>query len=193
MAVPPNVTQLDIVNQAILYLGNNQAAVTGSYPNFDNSPAGVAAKNLYGPCVQTVMRQYGWDFGRANDTLTASGNTAPFPWSHEYLYPDDGIEIRQVLPASLTDTNNPTPILWTVGNVDVAAVPTKVIWTNEASAKVVYSNFPPPSTWDAGFREAVVRLLASEMAMAVSGKPDTSEKLTESAGAFEGAAETRNG
>lgn len=187
------LTPTDIVNQAINIYGNNQPPVTGVYPNFDNSTAGVAAKNLYGPCVQTVMRQFGWDFGRFVDVLTLSGNTAPEPWAFEYLYPVDGIEIRQVMPAALTDTNDPLPLNWTVGNALVATISTKVIWADEPSAKVVYSNFPPPPVWDPGFREAVVRLLASEMAMATAGKTDTSQKLMESAGAFENAAETRNG
>jgi hypothetical protein len=91
------------------------------------------------------------------------------------------------------DKNNPAPIEWTVANVLVATTPTKVIWSNQITASVVYSNFPPPSVWDVGFREAVVRLLASELAMAIAGKPDTSEKTLESAGAFEGAAEGRPG
>lgn len=186
-------TATDIVNQAIYMIGDNQKPVTGSFPTFDNSVAGVAASILYGPCVQTVMKQYGWDFGRTVATLTASGNTAPLPWSQEYVYPADGLEIRQLLPATLTDLNNPAPIEWTVANVLVTGVPTKVIWTNQASAKVVYSNFPPPNVWDVGFREAVVRLLASELSMAIPGKPDVSEKTLETAGAFESAAEARNG
>lgn len=187
------VTPTDIVNQVIQLYGDNQAPVTGSYPNFDTSVAGVSAKNLYGPCVQTVMRQFGWDFGRFVGPLTLSGNTAPEPWAYEYLYPTDGIEIRQVMPATLTDPNNPAPLNWTVGNTLVSAVPTKVIWADEVNAKVVYSNFPPPTVWDAGFREAVVRLLASEMGMGTAGKTDTAQKLMESAGSFESAAESRNG
>ena len=190
MAAP---SATDIVNQAILYIGDNQKPVTGSYPNFDSSVAGVVASILYAPCVQTVMKQYGWDFGRTVKALTASGNAAPLPWSQEYLYPADGLEIRQLLPPSLSDPNNPAPIEWTIANVLVSAVPTKIIWTNQATASAVYSNFPPPSVWDVGFREAVARLLASEMAMAISGKPDVSEKTLESAGAFEGAGEARNG
>lgn len=186
-------TPTTIVNQAINYYGDNQAEVTGTFPNFDDSTAGVVAKNVYGPVVRTVMRQFGWDFGRTYATLALSGNTAPLPWAFEYIYPADGIEIRQITPGALADTNNPDPTNWTVGNALVAGVPTKVIWAEDASAKVVYSNFPPPPLWDAGFRETVVRLLASVMAAGVAGKTDTVQKLMESAGAFENAAETRNG
>ena len=186
-------TATDIVNQAIQYIGNNQKPVTGTYPNFDTSVAGVAASYLYGPCVQTVMKQYGWDFGRTIAALTVSGNTAPLPWTYEYLYPADGLTVLQLMPPSLTDKNNPAPIEWTVANVGVTGTPTKIIWSNQITASAVYSNFPPPSVWDVGFREAVARLLASELAMAIAGKPDVSEKTLESAGAFEGAAEMRPG
>ena len=40
-------------------------------------------------------------------------------------------------------------------------------------AAAVYNNNPSEDTWDAGFREAVVRMLASELAEAVAGRPDT--------------------
>jgi hypothetical protein len=189
----PTVTPTDIVNQAIQLYGNNQPPVTGSYPNFDTSTAGQAAKNLYGPCVKTVMKQYSWDFSRFVAVLVTSGNTAPIPWALEYLYPDDGIEILQLMPNTLADPNNPTPLNWTVGSALVSAVQTKVLWADQASAQAVYTSFPPPTLWDAGFRETVVRLLASEMAMATAGKTDTSAKLLENAGAFENAAESRNG
>ncbi len=189
----PLVTPTDIVNQAIQLYGNNQSPVTGSYPNFDTSTAGVSAKNLYGPCVKTVMRQYSWDFSRFVAALTLSGGTAPIPWTFEYLYPDDGIEILQLTPDVLADPNNPLPLNWTVGSALVSAVPTKVIWADQSNAQAVYTSFPPPTLWDAGFREAVVRLLASEMGMGTAGKTDTSAKLLENAGAFENAAESRNG
>ncbi len=187
------VTPTEIVNQAIQIYGNNQSPVTGSYPTFDTSVAGVAAKNLYGPCVRTVARQFTWDYARTTADLVLSGNTAPDPWLFEYLYPDDAIEVWQLMPITVSDPDDPSPINWTVGNALVSAVPAKVIWSNEEDARVVYSNFPLPTLWDAGFREAVVRLLASEMAMATAGKTDTGQKLLESAGGFENSAETRNG
>lgn len=187
------VTETDIVNQAIQMIGNNQKPVTGNYPSFDTSPAGVAAAALYQPCVQTIARQFGWDFSRNQATLVATANTPPVEWSHEYVYPTNGIEVRQLGPAAISDPNNPTPIRWVVANVLVGSTPTKVIWTNLASGFAVFTNQPPPTLWDAGFREAVVRLLASEFAMALSGKPDTSRNLLESAQSFEQSGEMRDG
>lgn len=185
------VTSNQIVNQAIQLIGNNQTPVTGNAPNFDTSTAGKAAAFLYGPCIQTVARQFGWDFARNSVALTVTGNTAPFPWTQEYSYPTNGVEVWQLMPASLADPNNPLPVRWSVGNTLVSAVQTKVIWSNLAAARAAYNNNPTESTWDPLFREAVVRLLASEMAMATAGRPETSQNLLESGAAMESLGETR--
>ena len=186
-------TATDVVNQVIAYMGGNQPPVTGSAPNFDNSPAGKAAAVLYAPCVQTVARKFGWDFARKTVTLVATGNTPPYPWAFEYAYPPNGVEVWQIIPGSLPDRNNPIPTNWVVANNIVSGQQARVIQTNVTGAIAVYNNAPNENTWDSLFRETVVRLLASEMAMAIAGKPDSSQGLFESSSAFADLAESRDG
>lgn len=186
-------TSNDVANQALQLMGNNETPVTGQYPNFDSSPAGQALQRLYGPCVATVGREFEWDFARSTKALTLSGNTAPFPWAYEYIYPSDCIELWQVMPPALTDANNPLPINWVVANAVVSAQQTRVIQTNLAAALAVYNNYPNENTWDALFREAVVRLLSSELANAIASRPDTSMQLLQSGAAFESIGEARKG
>lgn len=186
-------TSTDVANEAIQLIGDNQPPVTGVAPNFDTSPAGVALSYLYTPCVQAVARRFGWDFARNTVTLTLTGNTAPFPWQYEYQYPSNGVEIWQLLPPSNPDPNNPLPLNWDVANTVVNSAQTRVIHTNVAGAQAVYNNAPSEATWDSLFRAAVVRLLASELAIALAGKPDTSQMQFEGAQAFETAGETRMG
>ena len=185
-------TSTDIVNEAINLIGDNQAAVTGVAPTFDSSPAGKAASALYYPTVNAVARQHGWDFARNTVVLTSSGNTPPFPWSYEYVYPTNGVQIWQLLPASLTDANNPLPVRWAVGNALVASVQTKVIWSNLASASAYYNNAPGEATWDALFRASVVNLLARGLALAINGKPDTALRMLESTEMFTKLGEMRD-
>lgn len=186
------VTSQDVANQAIQLIGDNQPPIVGNAPSFDNSPAGVALQKLYTPCVNTVARQWGFDFARNTATLALSGNPAPGGWTFEYLYPANGVQVWQLMPTPpFADPNNPLPVNWNVGNAVVSAVQTKVIWSNLANAQAVYNNVPTESTWDALFREAVVRLLASELAMAIAGRPDTASELLQSGAAFETAGEAR--
>lgn len=188
------VTSNDIANQAIELLGDDQPFVTGQAPTFDNSAAGKALQKLYAPCVATVQRQFGWDASRNAVALALTGNTPPMPgWQFEYAYPGNGIEVWQLVPAAaaITDPNNPLPVNWDVGNNVVTGTQTKVIWSNQQAAQAIYNNNPTEAVWDALFREEVARLLASELAMALAGKPDTSQNLLETAGTFGSLGESR--
>jgi hypothetical protein len=181
----------DIANEAIQLIGDNQPTIVSAAPNWDDSAAGKALRAVYASVVATVGRQFGWDMARSRVVLAQSGNIPPAPWSYEYLYPTNGIQIWQLSPPS-PDPNNPLPVNWSVGNVLVNSVQTKVIWTNQALAQAVYNNNPSEAVWDPLFRQSVVRLLASELAMALAGKPDTSQTQLEVGGAFTSLAETRD-
>lgn len=185
------VTSNEIANQAIQLIGDNQPLVTGFAPNFDSSAAGVALSKLYIPVVQTVGRQFAWDMARSTVALSLSGNIAPFPWSFEYLYPPNGIEVWQLHPGNLGDVNNPLPENWSIGNAIITGQQQRVVWTNLANAFATYNNSPNENTWDSLFREAVVRLLASELSTALAGKPDFAQMYLESGSAFETVGEGR--
>lgn len=185
------VTSNDILNRAILLIGDNQESVSGQYPNFDQSAAGQAANELYGSVVQTVARRFGWDFSRNVAALTLTGNAAPLGWSYEYAYPTNGIQVNQLAPQAISDANDPLPQNWTTGYTTVAAVLTKVIWSNLQNAQAIITGQPPEALWDALFTEEVQRLLASELAMALEGKPDTSELALETSETFGQIGQTR--
>lgn len=187
------ITSNAVANQALQLIGDNIAAVQGSAPTFDNSTAGLALQQLYAPCVQTVFKEHAFDFTRNVFTLTLTGNTAPVGFAYEYAYPPAAIEIWQIQPATQSDPNNPLPQNWMIGNVLVSSVQTKVIWSNLANAEAVLNNAPSEATWDVEVREAVVRLLASELAMALFGRPDSAESYLQSGGAFETISEGRSG
>lgn len=182
-----------VANMAIQLVGDNQPAVTGFAPTFDSSPAGVALSFLYTETVQAVQRRFEWDASRRIVALVASGNSGPFlGYPYEFLYPSNGIEIWNLTTAS-ADTNDPLPTNWTVGNTLVSGVQTKVIWTDVASALAVYNNQPTESTWDAGFTESVIRELASKLAMALAGRPETEQSFLQSGEAAIGVAQGRDG
>lgn len=184
----------DVVNQSVWLIGDDYPPVTGSYPNFDGSKPGQAAKILYPLTVRAVARQFGWDFARNLVSLETTGNQAPLGFSYEYTYPGNGVEVWQLMPPQpLADPNNPVPVDWTVGNTLINSVQTKVIWSNQQSAVAAFNNVPDESTWDSIFQQAVVRLLASAMAMALKGKPDVAAAMLDSGAAFESLGETRAG
>ncbi|MDE2020474.1 MAG: hypothetical protein KGJ13_09085 [Patescibacteria group bacterium] len=187
------ITSNDIANQAIQEMGDNQPAVVGEWPSFDTSAAGTALNTFYGPTVETVMRQFEWGFARYTAALVVSGNTAPFPWSYEYKWPTNCIQIWAVIPSSLADSNDPLPTNWVLGNAVVSGIQSRVIHTDLASATAIYNNYPSEDTWDSIFREAVVRLLASVLSLSIAGRPESAQMLLQSGAAFESIGETRVG
>lgn len=174
-------TPADIVNRALQQIAA-QATITGAPPTFDGTPTGIAAGLLYEPMVQMLLRSQDWEFARrASVPLALDGNTAAAPWAFEYAYPADCMRLRSVAPASF-NANDPAPVRWEVGTNTIAGVQSTVILTNQAAAVATYtSSNVTENDWDPMFAEAVVRALASELAMAVGGRPDISrEKLGES-------------
>ncbi len=184
-------TSNTIANEALQLVGDNdQKPVTGEAPTFDNSTAGVALQLLYAPAVAAVARQYEWDFARKVITLVLSGNAAPFPWAFEYSYPPNGIQVWTLMDVA-SDPLYPLPTSFDVGNTLVATQQVKVIHTDLANARAVFNNNPLPDVWDPLFHQAVVRLLASALAMALAGKPDVAQSYLETGGAFETLGEGR--
>lgn len=202
-------TPADIVNQSLQQIAA-QASVSGPNPTFDGTAAGNAAGILYTPCVNLLLRTQDFEFSRKTVGLSGSigvailtnvglallANTgAPilagglsgyltpqYPWQFAYLYPSDCIRIRSVLPATW-DKNDPQAVRWSEVEMNVSGLPTRAIQTNVPSAVLTYtSNAITEDDWSPDFREVVVRTLASELVMALGGRPDLSAKMLQQAG-----------
>jgi hypothetical protein len=178
-------TATSIVNQALQQIAA-QASVTGVNPTFDGSAAGNAAGILYTPTVNLLLRQTDYEFSRNDVALALSGVTAPYPWTYGYLYPADCLKIRMVKPASWNQ-NDPQPVRWTELEQSVSGTITRVIGCSVANAVLTYTTSNvSESEWDSIFQETFVRTLASELAMALGGRPDFSEKMLGIAGGLVG-------
>ena len=177
-------TAATIVNQALQQIAA-QATVSGVNPAFDGSAAGNAAGILYQPAVQLLLRQTDYEFSRMDAALALSP-VIPYPWSYAYLYPSDCLKIRSVKPATW-DLNDPPPVRWTEMEASVGGIPTRIIGCNIIGAVLTYTTANvSEGEFDSIFQETLVRLLASELVMALSGRPDFSGKLLEQSGGLVG-------
>jgi hypothetical protein len=197
MSISPNSPQspADIVNRAIVLMGgfDSNTPLTGTpETNFNGTPLGIAAAVIYGDVVQTVGKQFGWDFSRNVVTLVGTGNPPPFNFAFEYLYPTSGIQVRQIM-LPMNDPFNPIPVTWTIGNTTIAGIVTKVIWTSAAAALAVITGQPQESLWDPLFVEAVVRGIASALGMGAAGRPETAQLELERSGAILAVGKTKQG
>ena len=177
-------TSVDICNEALELTGDQVRITALGDGTTAFTPTENACGVLYQPTVDLVARQVDPSFARRTASLTLSGAVTPIiPWAYEYLYPSDCLRLRQVRPpasptAGFQDPENPLPIRAALAVDIISAVTTKVILSNQQNAVAVYtSNIPTVDQWDSAFREAVVRRLATPLAMAVAGRPDFSREL----------------
>lgn len=174
-------TAVSIVNQALQEIAG-QAQITALN---DGTAAGNAAGILYTPAVRTLLRQQDYEFARADVALTPLASTValPYEWSNGYVYPADCLRVRSVKPATW-NLNDPQPVRWTVQEWPIG---TLAIMCNVPAAVLTYTTATvTEAQFDSVFQETLVRLLASELVMAIGGRPDFSAKTLEQAGALVG-------
>ena len=89
--------------------------------------------------------------------------------------------------------NDPQAIRWSEQNQSISSTPTRIILTNIPAAELVYttSNLTP-DVWDPTFQEAVVRFLASQLALTLSCRPDLAKGLLGQAGQIIQSGEARD-
>lgn len=178
--------QLSIINRALTEIAARQPITTLT------GAEGVAAAQLYQPAVEFLLRQQDFEFSRSTKTLTTGAGTPPLQWAFQYLYPTDCLRIRQVTP-TVWDPFDPPLCRWDVGTVSISAVQTRVIWTDIAAAKIVYTtNAITEGEWDPMFQEQMVRYLGSMLIMPIGGRPDMSREFLAQAGGIGGAANNRD-
>ena len=165
-----------VVNMALQQIASQSQIIALT----DTTPEGIAASLLYAQCVQLCLREMSPEFARKQAALVLNGLAAPAPWAFDYTYPSDCVGIRQVMPAS-SNANDPQPVRWFVHPVIVMGSSVNAIATNQIGALLVYTtNAVVEPQWDNIFTESVVRMLASELAMPIGGRPDfAKQKLTE--------------
>lgn len=179
----PSLTPLKVVNRALVEIAQGVPLASGNPgSNFDGSPNGVYAAQLYAGAVQMLLRQQDYEFSRGFVNLVASGNPPAPGWAYSYTYPAAATRIRQILPAG-ADPNDPQPVRWNVGDDGT----TVVIWTNVPGALAcITTAVVDEADWDSMFTEQMVRYLGSQLAIPVAGRPDFSEKMLDWSGKIGG-------
>ncbi len=173
--MPTSFTTATIVNSALEQIASQDRVTSLT----EGSTAANAAQVVYTPTVDLMLRELDPDFARFTAALVVAAGTPPSPWLYQYTYPANCLRLRQVRPTTY-DALNPQPVRANVAVATVSSVLTKVIFTNQASARAVYTTSDvTEAQWDAVFADAVIRRLANPLAMAIAGRPDFAREILE--------------
>lgn len=187
---------ISICNRALLALGNQSQISSLS----EQSPQANALNTLFQSTYEELARTAFWECLHYQQNLTLlaaargtpenpNGTTLPLPplpYSYQYAYPVNCLQMRQILP-NITAPSAGVPIFSVATgsplsipgvraipyivayNTDANGNPLKVILTNLDNAIGVYTvNQPNPQIWDSSFQAAMVASLAAYLVPALT-------------------------
>jgi hypothetical protein len=210
-------TRSDIVNRALAAISAQADIVNCA----ENSKEAVAARLLYDPTRQALLRAAHWNFARKTASLSllkaAPGTPenpeaaavawspefpAP-PWLYEYLVPADCQQIRTIAPLLPGASGDAAfvPACTILPQRFVLATDTNgqgqqvnVVLSNQPRAIAVYTmDVTNESLWDSQFQEAMVFGLAARFAMTIAGDKTLARMVSQQALAAVNAARVSDG
>jgi hypothetical protein len=133
----------------------------------EQSKEAIACKLFYETMRDFVLKDYDWGFARCRVALALLDVEAPTNWDYTYAYPSDCLEIRSVVIPGMPQPRSDQRIPYKLGNVaDV-----RVIHTNAQDTEIEYTRrVTDPTLFDVMFVTALAWMLASEIAMPLTGK-----------------------
>lgn len=176
----------DVVNLALGRIGYKRRI--GNL--YDGSAAATAALNIYAQTRDAVLRESDWGFAERIATATTTAHAAPIGWAYEYAYPSDCLRLKAVIPSGYGTGNNqnPLPTLFRVGNDNALSPAEKVIWSNTASATLVYTaQVTDMTTWEPLFVEALAAALGRRLAPVLANLETTKAAAEDEMGEAKGA------
>lgn len=195
--------EIDICNRALAQVPT-RTTITSLNPATDDSEEAAACAMIFESTRDQLLSMAWWNFARKTATLElnkcAPGTPEftgtetvlwnedfpPPPWAYEYLYPDDCIQARYIIPQPTTVAVPPAygggvgfayqafrPPRFIVDSGTVAPANTvacNVIETNAQNAILVYSfRNEDIDLWSAQFIEALVFALAGKLTIPLIG------------------------
>lgn len=197
----------DVVNLALQRIG-----YPGRIGNiFDGSTAAKDSLDIYSQTRDDALRSGNWPFASRTATaaLLKSAPTGgyippnnwdptqhpPQPWSYEYTYPSDCLEVRACKPSVFFTPNfAPQYYPFAIANDNAYAPARRVVLSNVANALLIYTaQVTDPSQWPPDFVEAFAADLGQRLAPALMKSLDMAKIEAADAAVETGEADRRQG
>ena len=150
------VNRNTIINQALLLIGEEMVAAEG-----DGSKNSDIASELFDLTLETALSEHDWSFARARKTLPLMSTGPEFGYESRFLLPDDYNHI----------------IIEPEGDFDYRIEGGYLLADIEALDLLYIANITNLNLLSAKFVDAVVTLLASKIAYAITGSPQLAGQM----------------
>lgn len=156
----------DVCNMALMRIGHED---TVDDITTDKTSAAIACNTFYAQCRDTVLRAHNWGFAKCQLALSLLDVTAPTNWAYAYAYPSDCLMLRSIVLPGQRYATPEDSIPYEIGNIGGV----KVILCDQRAAEAVYTvRVDDLNLWDPLAISALAYMIASEVAMPLSAKPD---------------------
>lgn len=173
-------SRTDICNQALSRIGIKKQIALIDSPT-ERSEEAIQCRLWESSCRQVALQAYDWNCARRRQALALTGGTAPTNWTYEYAYPANCLAVRcLVLPGvPWPRKDQKSGVTFEAGYSGSV----RVIYSDTQNAEAIftfdlldYNGFPP------SLISAIVYLLASEIAIPLSLKPDMAAQARQAYG-----------
>lgn len=158
--------KMDIINLALANL-SREPIQSLSEPN----PEAFQLRIHWDTALASVLRDHPWGFAMRRKPLAALAD-APIGFAYAYMYPEDCIQARRVLPAGGQASRYRTAHAFEVGrSLDGRH---KAILSDLPGAALEYTTIQvPPEEFDPQFATALAWRLAGEISLAMHADPQS--------------------
>lgn len=124
-------SKLEIFNQALFNIGHTKRVNTPT----ENTAERLNCEAVYEPRKRTLIGMAKWGFAKTETTLSLTGYT-PTGWDYEYFYPLHCVKALEISRATKAEKRIPFQTALRVN--ESTGEETKVIWTNQSGASLLY-------------------------------------------------------
>ena len=181
----PGVSQTEICNLALLRLSVRRITAIS-----DGSKPATALSDAWDLCVKSALRDNNWNFAQKIIPLTQIANETVLGWDYLYVYPADGLFIREICDQNTIGSNVKNYEWEKMLSPDTS---TPSIATNLENAYARYTVLVTDVTkWDSQFCDCLAWRLAAECAHSLTGSQDIAARMVQAYSAASATAQTSN-
>ncbi len=162
------VSKVQICNLALSALGSKAKiqALT------EESKEAQACNLHYTPALRTILEDVDWSFCSATATSALSSDDPPDDWTYMYAEPANSAKVREIVN-ELGRTRDPIPFARHIHNGQ------RMLLTDWEAPTWRYTlENDDPTTYSGAFVEAFKYLLAANIAMELTRKPEIAEAMS---------------
>lgn len=158
-------SKVEICNIALGFIG-----ISKEIQNLDteNSNEANACRRLFDTIQDEVLRDFKWPFAKTRTVLELIEEAPDDEWNYSYRYPTDCVRIHRI-PSGIRMDNRQSAESYELRHDSTGTI----IYADAQNAELIYTKrVDDPNRWPPDFRIAFAHLLASRIAMRLSGADD---------------------